>query len=140
MSPVLAFFGLGGNIGPPELLFLGFVALLLFGKRLPEVMRGFGKSVMEFKKGMSGLQDEFTRSTYGSTEPTYHDRTYHESVRPIPREERPEIRAPKFRPPMSAPAASVPKASAPTVSTPTVSTPTMVSAPASTESQPVNPA
>jgi sec-independent protein translocase protein TatA len=97
MSPTLAFFGLG-NIGPAELLFLGFIALLLFGKRLPEVMRSLGKGVTEFKKGMSGLEDEFNRSAYGSSQPTYHEPT-----RPLPAEERPEITAPKFQPPTTAP-------------------------------------
>jgi sec-independent protein translocase protein TatA len=98
MSPTLAFFGLG-NVGPAELLFLGFIALLLFGKRLPEVMRSLGKGVTEFKKGMSGLEDEFNRSAYQPTQqPQYHD-----PVRPLPVEERPEITAPKFQPPTMAP-------------------------------------
>ena len=98
MSPTLAFFGLG-NIGPAELLFLGFIALLLFGKRLPEVMRSLGKGVTEFKKGMSGLEDEFNRSAYGTNQPP----TYHDPARPLPVEERPEITAPKFQPPTTAP-------------------------------------
>ena len=35
-----------------EWIVILIVALLLFGKRLPEVMRGLGGSVKEFKKGM----------------------------------------------------------------------------------------
>ena len=37
---------------------VGIVALLLFGNRLPSVMRSLGRSVVEFKKGVSGIQDE----------------------------------------------------------------------------------
>ena len=46
------------NPGPQELIVVGIVALLLFGKRLPEVARNLGKGFSEFKKGMSGIQDE----------------------------------------------------------------------------------
>jgi sec-independent protein translocase protein TatA len=35
-----------------ELMIVGVVAVLLFGKRLPEVGRSMGKSIVEFKKGM----------------------------------------------------------------------------------------
>ena len=38
--------------GGSEWLVILVVALLLFGKRLPEIMRGLGGSVREFKKGM----------------------------------------------------------------------------------------
>ena len=41
-----------------HLLILGFVALLLFGNRLPSVMRSLGKSVSEFKKGMREGEEE----------------------------------------------------------------------------------
>ena len=37
---------------------VGFVALLLFGNRLPSVMRSLGRSVVEFKKGVKGVQDD----------------------------------------------------------------------------------
>ncbi len=110
MTPTLAFFGLG-NIGPAELLFLAFIALLLFGKRLPEVMRSLGKGVTEFKKGMSGLEDEFNRGAYGNSQQPQ----YHEPSRPLPAEERPEITAPKFQPPTTAPTqAAVPPQQQPT--------------------------
>ncbi len=46
------------NLGTPELLIVGVVALLIFGNRLPSVMRSLGKSVTEFKKGISGIEDE----------------------------------------------------------------------------------
>lgn len=45
-------------IGTTELLLIGGVALLLFGgKKLPEMMRGLGQGVHEFKKGMKELDE-----------------------------------------------------------------------------------
>lgn len=46
-------------IGTTELLLIGGMALLLFGgKKLPEMMRGLGQGVSEFKKGMKDMQSE----------------------------------------------------------------------------------
>jgi len=46
-------------IGTTEILLLGGLALLLFGgKKLPEMMRGLGKGVKEFKEGMTGVQSQ----------------------------------------------------------------------------------
>ncbi len=43
-------------IGTTELLLIGGIALLLFGgKKLPEMMRGLGQGVKEFKKGMNDM-------------------------------------------------------------------------------------
>lgn len=45
-------------IGTTELLLIGGMALLLFGgKKLPEMMRGLGQGVKEFKKGMEAPSD-----------------------------------------------------------------------------------
>lgn len=52
------------NLGTPEIILIGVVALLLFGSRLPEVMRGLGKGVVEFKKGLRDVQDEVERSSH----------------------------------------------------------------------------
>lgn len=46
------------GIGPMEMLVVGVIALLLFGKRLPEVARGLGKSVTEFKRGLRDVGAE----------------------------------------------------------------------------------
>jgi sec-independent protein translocase protein TatA len=44
-----------GFIGLPEIILLGLVALILFGpKRLPEMGRGLGKGLREFKESVSG--------------------------------------------------------------------------------------
>ncbi len=45
------------GIGTTELLVVGIVALLLFGNRLPRVMRDLGRGITEFKRGMQGIED-----------------------------------------------------------------------------------
>jgi sec-independent protein translocase protein TatA len=44
--------------GPSEWIIIGAIALLLFGKRLPEVGRSLGKGIVEFKKGLKGIEEE----------------------------------------------------------------------------------
>ena len=44
--------------GPLEWVVIGIVAILLFGKRLPEVGRSLGLGILEFKKGLKGVKDE----------------------------------------------------------------------------------
>jgi len=46
------------GFGPTELVIIGIIVLLLFGNRLPSVMRSLGRGVVEFKKGVSGVDDE----------------------------------------------------------------------------------
>ena len=43
----------------PEMMIVGVIALLLFGKRLPDVAKSLGKGMREFKEGMAGIQNEF---------------------------------------------------------------------------------
>ena len=52
--PVLGFMGLG----TVELLVVSGVILLLFGSRLPKVMRSLGQGIVEFKRGVQGIEDE----------------------------------------------------------------------------------
>ena len=47
-----------GMPGWQELLILGVIGLLIFGKRLPEVGRSIGKGIVEFKKGLAGIDEE----------------------------------------------------------------------------------
>ena len=49
-----------GPIGPMEIMIVLGIGLLLFGARLPEVGRSLGRSLLEFKKGLKGLQDDVT--------------------------------------------------------------------------------
>ena len=58
-----ALFGL--FMGPPgvwELLIVALIVLLLFGGRLPNVMRNLGRGVVEFKKGISGVEEEIEKA------------------------------------------------------------------------------
>jgi|SRR5215469_16981388 sec-independent protein translocase protein TatA len=41
-----------------ELIVIAAIGLLLFGKRLPEVGRSLGKGIVEFKKGLKGIDEE----------------------------------------------------------------------------------
>ncbi|MBE3097896.1 MAG: twin-arginine translocase TatA/TatE family subunit [Planctomycetes bacterium] len=49
--------------GPWEMAIIAVVALLLFGRRLPEVGRSLGKGIVEFKKGLRDVQDEVSKVT-----------------------------------------------------------------------------
>jgi sec-independent protein translocase protein TatA len=93
MTPSLAFL----TPGPPEMVIILIIAVLLFGKRLPEVARSLGRSMVEFKKGMRTIESEIHSATAdtgveGSTgEPA------------AEREDREEATAPKFEPPPAEP-------------------------------------
>ncbi len=93
MNMLFAFF----SPGPMEMLIIGIIAVLLFGKRLPEVGRSLGKGLMEFKKGVQGIEDEVdtaSRTVSSASQVTA-------SV-----DDRQEATAPKFEPPKSEPSAS----------------------------------
>ncbi len=49
--------------GGPEWIVIGIIGLLIFGKRLPDVARSLGKSVVEFKKGLKAVEDEITSAS-----------------------------------------------------------------------------
>jgi sec-independent protein translocase protein TatA len=55
------------NLGMTELMIIAFVSLLVFGNRLPSVMRSLGKSVTEFKKGVSGVEDDIDNAVTADT-------------------------------------------------------------------------
>ncbi len=90
MSFCLALF----DVSPATMMIIGVIAVLLFGKRLPEVGRSVGKGILEFKKGLRGIEEELHKATYASVESS--------SVRSSPGDEvedREEATAPKFEPP-----------------------------------------
>jgi sec-independent protein translocase protein TatA len=99
MNLPLAFIG---GMGYGEMLLVGFIALLLFGKKLPEVARSLGKGVTEFKKGIQGIEDEIRDA---SSQSPYTELPYSTESKA------PEV--PKFEPPPAAappPNASTPNA------------------------------
>lgn len=58
-----SFLGFIGPVGGPEMIMIFIVILLLFGaKKLPELARGVGKSMGEFKKAREEFEREITRS------------------------------------------------------------------------------
>lgn len=104
-----------GGIGTSEMIIIGVIAVLLFGKRLPEVGRSLGKSLVEFKKGMQGIESEIRSATAFDTNtaatprktPKYNDED--RSDPSVPRFEPPPAAdlagadAPKFEPPSGEP-------------------------------------
>jgi TatA/E family protein of Tat protein translocase len=51
------------GLGTPEMMLIFVVVLVLFGgNKLPEFARGLGKSMREFKKAASGVEEEFKRA------------------------------------------------------------------------------
>src|ERR1700733_811804 len=49
-----------------QLVIVMIVGVLIFGRRLPEIGRYLGKGIVEFKKGMKGLEDELDLTGTGS--------------------------------------------------------------------------
>jgi sec-independent protein translocase protein TatA len=62
-------FAFFGSLGPMEIAIVGLVCLLIFGNRLPSVMRSLGQSVTEFKKGISGVQEEIEQAVTADQKP-----------------------------------------------------------------------
>jgi sec-independent protein translocase protein TatA len=95
------------SMGMQELVIIGVIAVLLFGKRLPEVAKSLGASYRDFRKGLSDLQshvdirDTFsstsTPSSSSSSSTSYTGSTYGDF------DDTEEATAPKFEPPPSPP-------------------------------------
>ena len=59
-----------GMPGMGEWIVIGAIGLLIFGKRLPEVGRSLGKGIVEFKKGLKGIEDEIDTASTQPQRPT----------------------------------------------------------------------
>ncbi len=60
-----------GNLGTGELVLIGMVVLLMFGgKKLPELMKGLGKGMKEFKEAQKDVQDHISKSMDDETATT----------------------------------------------------------------------
>ena len=64
--PALFAFGFSGW----EIIVVLFVIVLLFGNRLPGLMRSLGQGVVEFKKGVRGIEEEDEASASGEKKTT----------------------------------------------------------------------
>src|SRR5688572_9178472 len=84
--------------GPMEMVVVALIAVLLFGKRLPEVARSLGKGVVEFKKGISGIEEDLrTDNTSRYASSSSRSSRFNEI------DDRDEATAPKFEPPAAEP-------------------------------------
>lgn len=81
-------FALLPNMGPLEIMVILVLGVLLFGRKLPDVGRYLGKSIVEFRKGVKGLEDDVEG---GGSPPR--DQAPQEQIRPP---QRVAATAPKF--------------------------------------------
>ncbi len=58
------------QLGVMEMMVVMGIAVLLFGKRLPEVGRSLGKGIIEFKKGLRGIEEGFDFSGESTPAPS----------------------------------------------------------------------
>jgi sec-independent protein translocase protein TatA len=58
-----------GMPGLPEWIIIAALGLLFFGKRLPDVGRSLGRGIVEFKKGLKGIQDDIDEVDNPSARP-----------------------------------------------------------------------
>lgn len=89
MNPLFGIFGLGMW----ELVIIGVIAVLLFGRKLPDMAKYLGKSVVEFKKGMHGLESGFDDANPTAQAPAQQAAAPAEAIRPP---QRVAPAAPKF--------------------------------------------
>lgn len=57
------------SLGAPEVILIALFVLLIFGgKKIPELMRGLGKGVNSFKKGLKDVDDEIKNDLKDETD------------------------------------------------------------------------
>jgi sec-independent protein translocase protein TatA len=85
------------GLGPMEMLIVGVIAVLLFGSKLPEVGRSLGRGLIEFKKGLRGIEDDL-ESASNNPAPSARKQSRYNDI-----DDRDEATAPKFDPPVAEP-------------------------------------
>jgi sec-independent protein translocase protein TatA len=68
----------------PEMLIIMAVGLLLFGKRLPEVGKNLGRGIVEFKKGLKGIEEEIESQSSTAVRPPLQTRLPDQPTQPAP--------------------------------------------------------
>jgi sec-independent protein translocase protein TatA len=91
------------QLGLLEMMIVMGVAVLLFGKRLPEVGRSLGKGIIEFKKGLAGLEDTFDMTSTSVPSSSHRAARYDEHVSASTTSDHVETAVPKFELPTSPP-------------------------------------
>ncbi|MCO6454868.1 MAG: twin-arginine translocase TatA/TatE family subunit [Pirellulaceae bacterium] len=94
------------GLGVQELMIIGVVAVLLFGKKLPEVARSLGSSYRDFRKGLGDIQSQMDfrdvysggTSSYSSASTSRRTTTTYDDYDDLD-----EATAPKFEPPPAEP-------------------------------------
>ena len=66
MSPLFSFLP---SLGTGEMIVLLIIGVLLFGRKLPDVGRYLGKGIVEFKKGIKGIEDDVDGSHPAASAP-----------------------------------------------------------------------
>ncbi len=57
-----------GNFGTGEIIIIAVLVLLLFGgKKIPELMKGLGKGIRNFKDGVKGIEDDINLNDTNTT-------------------------------------------------------------------------
>jgi sec-independent protein translocase protein TatA len=91
------------GMGMQELVIIGIVAILLFGKRLPEVARTWGKHYSEFRRSLAEIQSQMDMSDIYSSRPSSTSYTKSKPSSTDDYDDYDKATAPKFEPPPSEP-------------------------------------
>ena len=90
------------GLGIWEMAIVGMVAVLLFGKKLPEVARSIGASYNQFRAGLADIKSQVDINQSGGYQDNY---SHNSSYDDYDYDDREEPTAPKFDPPPSEPQA-----------------------------------
>jgi len=86
-----------------ELVLVGVIAILLFGKRLPEVAKSLGNSYRQFRQGLSEFHSAVDLTDMSRSTPSYRPSSAASSSSSSAADDYDEPTAPRFEPPPSEP-------------------------------------